>query len=64
MLSLLLEINRDALTKSLNILWQGIVAILIVVGVIIIVTYLMQFVSKKIDAAKERKNSPPDNENR
>lgn len=64
MLSLLLEINRDALTKSLNILWQGIVAILIVVGVIIIVTYLMQFVSKKIDAAKERKNAPPDDENR
>ena len=52
------------MTKSLNILWQGIVAILIVVGVIIIVTYLMQFVSKKIDAAKERKNSPPDDENR
>ena len=47
MLSLLLSINQDALIKSLNILWQGLVAILIVVGVVILVTYLMQYISKK-----------------
>ena len=30
------------LMKSLNILWQGVLAILIVVGIIVAVTYLMQ----------------------
>ena len=59
MLSLLLSINQDALIKSLNILWQGLVAILIVVGVVILVTYL--YISKKIVAGREKKNAPTDN---
>ena len=63
MLSLLLSINQDALIKSLNILWQGLVAILIVVGVVILVTYLMQYISKKIVAGREKKNAPTDNAN-
>ena len=45
------------LMKSLNILWQGLLAILIVVGIIILVTYLMQNASEKANAKKsENKN--------
>lgn len=40
------------LMKSLNILWQGLLAILIVVGIIILVTYLMQNASEKAKAKK------------
>ena len=40
------------LMKSLNILWQGLLAILIVVGIIILVTYLMQNASEKANAKK------------
>lgn len=40
------------LIKSLNILWQGLLAILIVVGIIILVTYLMQNASEKAKAKK------------
>ena len=58
MLSLLLSINQDALIKSLNILWQGLVAILIVVGVVILVTYLMQYISK--NSRRKRKKERPD----
>lgn len=66
MLSLLLEIDQSALQKSLNILWQGLVAMLAVVGVIMSITYLMQYVSKKISASKDRKPpaDSPDEDNR
>ncbi len=60
MLSLLLEINQEALTKSLNILWQGLLAVVIVVGIIIAVTYLMLFISKRIAENKEKKIIPLD----
>lgn len=52
--------------KSLTILWQGLVAMLAVVGIIMAITYVMQYVSKKITASKDRKppaDSPDDNEN-
>ena len=42
--------------KSLNILWQGVLAILIVVGVIVAVTYLMQRASEKVKAKKQNDN--------
>lgn len=48
------------LMKSLNILWQGLLAILIVVGIIILVTYLMQNASEKVQA-KKRENESDDN---
>ena len=48
------------LMKSLNILWQGLLAILIVVGIIILVTYLMQNASEKAQA-KKRENESDDN---
>ena len=57
MLSLLLDIDQTALQKSLTILWQGLVAMLAVVGIIMAITYLMQYVSKKITASKDRKRS-------
>lgn len=66
MLSLLLEIDQSALQKSLTILWQGLVAMLAVVGVIMSITYLMQYVSKKISDSKDRKPpaDSPDEDNR
>ena len=51
------------LMKSLNILWQGLLAILIVVGIIILVTYLMQNISEKARAKKEQKNAESENKN-
>ena len=45
------------LMKSLNILWQGLLAILIVVGIIILVTYLMQNASEKAQAKKRENDS-------
>lgn len=44
------------LMKSLNILWQGVLAILIVVGIIVAVTYLMQRASEKVKAKKQNNN--------
>lgn len=44
------------LMKSLNILWQGVLAILIVVGIIVAVTYLMQLASEKVKAKKQNDN--------
>ena len=51
------------LMKSLNILWQGLLAILIVVGIIILVTYLMQNISEKARAKKEQKNAESESKN-
>lgn len=44
------------LMKSLNILWQGVLAILIVVGIIVAVTYLLQRASEKVKAKKQNDN--------
>ena len=44
------------LMKSLNILWQGVLAILIVVGIIVAVTYLMQRASEKVKSKKQNDN--------
>lgn len=49
---LLLAINKEALTKSLNILWQGLLAMVVVIGVIIIVTYIIQNLSERARLAK------------
>ena len=44
------------LFSALNILWQGVLAILIVVGIIVAVTYLMQRASEKARAKKQNDN--------
>lgn len=49
MLNLLLAVNTEALKKSFEILWQGLLAIVVVVGIIIAVTYFMKYVAMKID---------------
>lgn len=40
------------LTAALEILWKGMLAIVVVVGLIMAVTYLMQFISKKAEDKK------------
>lgn len=57
MKNLLLAINTDALLKALEITWKGLLAIVIVVGIIIAVTYFLLFLtnrkSKKSDTEKD-----------
>lgn len=66
MLFNLLEIDTETVLKSLEILWKGLLAIVIVVGIIILITYFMQYVSKRIEENKQKKfnenseNNPPD----
>ena len=63
----LLFVKADFL-KSLEILWKGMLAMLIVIGVIIAVTYVVLYVSKRFAdraARAERENgaNPIDNNN-
>lgn len=46
------ESVSDNLIASLNILWKGMLAIVVVVGIVMGVTYLMQFISKKAEDKK------------
>ena len=55
-----IEIDMDTLYKALEITWKGMLAILIVIGVIMLVTYLMQIISSKADAKKAVKKGLPD----
>ena len=52
--ALLLAINMETLTKSLNILWQGILAMVVVIGVIMLVTYFMQYVATITKEEKQK----------
>ena len=68
MLFNLLEFNSETVLKSLEILWKGLLAIVVVVGIIILVTYFMQYVSKRISDGKQKKfndgneNTPPNSD--
>ena len=57
MKNFLLAIDTDALLKALEITWKGLLAIVIVVGIIIAVTYFLLFLTnrkdKKTDDKKE-----------
>ena len=58
----LLFVKADFL-KSIEILWKGMLAMLIVIGVIIAVTYAVLYISKRVEARKasrlkSAKNSP------
>jgi hypothetical protein len=55
-----IEIDMDTLYKALEITWKGMLAILIVIGVIMLVTYLMQIISSKAAAKKAVKKGLPD----
>ena len=54
-MSNLLFVKADFL-KSLEILWKGMLAMLIVIGVIIAVTYAVLYISKRFAARAEREN--------
>lgn len=54
MLNLMLAVNTEGLLKSLDILWQGLLAIFVVVFIVMVVTYLLKYVVEKITAAKEK----------
>ena len=51
----LLFVKSDFL-KSLEILWKGMLAMLIVIGVIIAVTYAVLYISKRFAVRAEREN--------
>lgn len=60
MLFNLCEINTEVVSKSLDILWQGLLAVVIGIGVIIAVTYFMLFVSTRVaDKKKGVENETP-----
>lgn len=62
MSNLILAVNTENLLKSLDILWQGLLAIFVVVTIVIIVTYVLKSVVFKITAAKEKTSSEKDGE--
>lgn len=54
-------IDRESVVKSLDIMWKGLLAILVVIVAVMVVTWLMQTVSEKI--AKNKENRASDKEN-
>lgn len=48
------ESISENLISALNVLWKGMLAIVVVVGIIIAVTYLMQFISNKTQEKKHK----------
>ena len=51
----LTPMNMDALIPALNFLWQGLLAIFVVIGLIIIAVKLTAFVITKCDETKKRR---------
>lgn len=51
----LTPMNMDALIPALNFLWQGLLAIFVVIGLIIIAVKLTAFVIAKCDETKKRR---------
>ncbi len=53
-------VNQADLTKSLDVLWKGLLAIVVVVGIIMIVTAVMQKISYSAAELKKKKDTRPD----
>lgn len=53
-------VNQADLTKSLDVLWKGLLAIVVVVGIIMIVTAVMQKISYSAAERKKKKDDRPD----
>jgi len=53
--------TENAIT-SLNYMWQGMLCIFIVIGVIILAVYLMNFLSSRAEIMKQIKDSEKENE--
>lgn len=61
-LNLLLAINEEALSTSLDILWKGLLAMVVVIGIIMIITYIMQHVSYKAQIKKQKEQEQEQNQ--
>ena len=64
MLFNLCEINTEVVLRSLDILWQGLLAVVIGIGVIIAVTYFMLFVSNRVADKKKGVGNETPKENK
>ena len=53
-------IDKESAIKALDIMWKGLLAILVVIVIVMAVTWIMQAVSEKI--AKSRENCSSDKE--
>ena len=53
----------EVLKPALNFLWQGLLAIFVVIGLIIITVKLTAYVIAKIDESKKKKAEQEQNEN-
>ena len=57
--AILFLVNQADLMKSLNILWKGLLAIIVVVGIVMIVTAIMQKISYRAADKKKAAQNPP-----
>lgn len=57
-------VNQADLTKSLDVLWKGLLAIVVVVGIIMLVTAVMQKISYSAAERKKKKDDRPDADNK
>ena len=57
--AILFLVNQTDLMKSLNILWKGLLAIVVVVGIIMIITAIMQKISYRAADKKKAGENPP-----
>lgn len=53
-------VNQADFTKSLDVLWKGLLAIVVVVGIIMIVTAVMQKISYSAAERKKKKDDRSD----
>ena len=58
-----LAFNPEALKHALNFLWQGLLAIFVVIGLIILSVKLTAFFIAKADEAKKQREEQAKNEN-
>lgn len=58
--AILFLVNQADLIKSLNILWKGLLAIVVVVGIVMIVTAIMQKISYRAADKKKAEAAKPD----
>lgn len=60
MLNLFLAFNSETVLKSFEILWKGLLAIVVVVCIVMAITYLMQYISKRVSQEKDKKSPSND----
>lgn len=59
----LTPMNWEAIQPALNFLWQGLLAIFVVIGLIIVTVKLTAFAIAKFDEAKKRREEAQNAEN-